>query len=208
MILLLALTHDQLAAVHTLGLGRLAGPRTRTGINHTAHAGIPWAADNDAYLAWNEPRFRRMLDTITGLPGCLFVTSPDIVGDHPATLRRFWDWQPELAGRDLPIAFVAQDGVTPDTIPWEHCAAVFLGGTDTFKLGPDARAVAHAARARGHWLHMGRVNSYRRMRYAHALGCDSIDGTNFARWNKAKLDMGKRWRQATVDQQHFDLENT
>ena len=27
------------------------------------------------------------------------------------------------------------------------------------------------------WVHMGRVNSQRRLRYAHAIGCDSVDGT-------------------------------
>jgi hypothetical protein len=203
-ILLLALTHDQLTAVHAPGLGRLIGPRLRSSPGRTAGMGWPWAADNDAYSDWNDARFRRMLDAIAGIPGCLFVTAPDVVGDHDATLKRFWEWAPEIRLRGLPIAFVAQDGVTPEQIP--DCDAVFIGGTDAFKLSPTAALVASEARRRGAWLHMGRVNSHRRMRYAHQLGCDSIDGTCWARWNGAHLDDGKRWRQAVVDQLLIDLE--
>ena len=33
------------------------------------------------------------------------------------------------------------------------------------------------AKARLKWVHMGRVNSLRRLRYASAIGCDSADGT-------------------------------
>jgi hypothetical protein len=204
-ILLLALTHDQLADVMAPGLGRLLGPRLRSAPAATAAAGWPWAADNDAFSAWDERRYTAMLDAITGLPGCLFVTCPDVVGDHRATMRRFWDHWLDLRDRGLPIAFVAQDGVSIEEVPWDEIASVFLGGTDTFKLGPCGRVIAAEARRRGHWLHMGRVNSHRRMRYAHALGCDSIDGTNWARWNDAHLADGKRWRAATVDQLLLDL---
>ena len=206
MILLLALTHQQLADVYTPGLGRLLGPRLRGHPHLTVKAGWPWAADNDAYSAWNEDRYLRMLGAIAGLPGCLFVTAPDVVGDHHATLERFHRWQPIIRAHNLPVAFVAQDGVTPDTVPWADLDAVFIGGTTEFKLGPDAAQVARETKRRGVWLHVGRVNSLRRMRYCHQLGVDSIDGTNFARWNDSKLDMGKRWRHAAITQLHLELE--
>lgn len=203
-ILLLAMTGDQYAELHQPGLGRLLGPRLCDRAPQTAEL-YPWAADNDAYSDWNEPRFRRMLDTISGLPNCLFVTAPDIVGDHYLTLRRFRFWEVEIHGHGLPVAFVAQNGVSVDTVPWNDCQAVFIGGDDTFKLGPDARAIAKATKTRGHWLHIGRVNSLRRMRYAHALGADSIDGTCFSRWSHTHLPNGVRWRQATVDQLFMEL---
>ena len=33
------------------------------------------------------------------------------------------------------------------------------------------------AKAHGKWVHMGRVNSLKRLQYAAAIGCDSADGT-------------------------------
>ncbi len=36
-------------------------------------------------------------------------------------------------------------------------------------------------------MHMGRVNSARRLRYAHSLGVDSVDGSSWARWRDALL---------------------
>ena len=39
---------------------------------------------------------------------------------------------------------------------------------------------------------MGRVNSHQRLRYARAIGCDSVDGTSFSwfrdRWLGAFLE--------------------
>jgi hypothetical protein len=37
---------------------------------------------------------------------------------------------------------------------------------------------------------MGRVNSARRIRYAASIGCDSVDGTKWARWRDAYLNPG------------------
>jgi hypothetical protein len=37
------------------------------------------------------------------------------------------------------------------------------------------------AKARGKWVHMGRVNSFKRMQYADAIGCDSADGAKMTR---------------------------
>jgi hypothetical protein len=40
------------------------------------------------------------------------------------------------------------------------------------------------ARARGKWVHCGRVNSLRRYRYCEAIGVQSVDGT-FLKWRPA-----------------------
>jgi hypothetical protein len=74
-------------------------------------------------------------------------------------------------------AYVAQNGCR--YIP-AGAKCVFLGGTTEWKLGPEARQVARTAKRLGLWLHMGRVNSHRRLRYAAAIGCDSVDGTYLA----------------------------
>jgi hypothetical protein len=45
---------------------------------------------------------------------------------------------------------------------------------------------------RGKHVHMGRVNTLRRLRYAEAIGVDSVDGTGWVRWRNAHLDSGLR----------------
>lgn len=56
------------------------------------------------------------------------------------------------------------------------CPACRVPITD-WKLGLAARQLVAEAKARGKWVHMGRVNSEKRFRYAAAIGCDSVDGT-------------------------------
>jgi hypothetical protein len=145
--------------------------------------GWKWAADNDAFSAWNADRYRRMLDGIWGTPGCLFVTAPDIVGDARRTLESFEEWYDELNATLLPLALVAQDGLVSEHVPWQRIDALFVGGTSEFKMGEQARALVAEARLREKWVHMGRVNGHQRLRYAKAIGCNSIDGTSFS-WFK------------------------
>ena len=76
-----------------------------------------------------------------------------------------------------PAAFVAQDGIEHTDVPWDEFDCLFIGGATEFKLGAIARRYATEAKRRGKWLHMGRVNSLKRWRYAEAIGCDSVDGT-------------------------------
>ena len=73
-------------------------------------------------------------------------------------------------------AFVLQDGCTPDEIP-EDAYAVFVGGSDRFKLSAEARVCVDSARDLAMWTHMGRVNSRTRLLTAASWGCDSVDGT-------------------------------
>lgn len=186
MILLVTTSHPDCEAY---GCGRLVQPRHYSSIERTAAAGIPWAADNDCYQGLDEPAFRKMLARIAALPGCLFVTAPDIVGDHTATLERWHDWAPIIRAHHLPAAFVLQDGCPAGWHP-PDADAVFIGGTTDYKLGPDAAASVTTAKQRGIWAHMGRVNSDRRLAYAASIGCDSADGTKYARFKKTWLRDG------------------
>ncbi len=174
-------------------LGRLLTPAGWHSVEGLATSGLPWAADNAAFSGFDEPRYTRMIDRIVGRAGCLFVTAPDVVADAKATLKLFRRWRPVLAGKGLPVAFVAQDGQERLRTPWDEIDALFLGGTTDWKLGEGAKALAEEARARGRWLHMGRVNTRKRIRVAHAWGCDSIDGSGFSRWSESKIPKGLRW---------------
>ena len=67
------------------------------------------------------------------------------------------------------------------------------GGATGWKLGPAAADLAGQARNRGKWVHMGRVNSLRRLSYAQAIGCHSVDGTYMAYGPDRNLPTLLRW---------------
>lgn len=184
---MIALLHSApkvLARYRTPNLGVLSSPRRF----YMDVEGWLWAADNDAYSAWDERRYRHMLNRIVDLPGGLFVTLPDIVGNGDATIELMHQWLPELREIGKPVALVAQDGMTASTFPWLQVDAVFVGGTTEFKMGDVAREIVEEAKRRGMWVHMGRVNSHRRIRYAKAIGCDSFDGMRVAWFKDLYLD--------------------
>jgi hypothetical protein len=105
---------------------------------------------------------------------------PDVVADSVTTLDRWRLWLPILRYYGLPPAFVAQDGQVLNAVPWQEVAALFIGGTTHFKE-VEAAPLIREAKARGLWVHAGRVNTLRRMRLMDALGCDSFDGSIFSK---------------------------
>jgi hypothetical protein len=125
---------------------------------------------------------------------CLFAAAPDILGDAAATLRRSRYMLPlirEIAG--LPAALVAQDGLEDLDVPWEDFDVLFLGGSTGWKLGPAAAALTAEAHHRGKLVHMGRVNTRQRLRYAAHIGCDSADGTGMTRAPDKNLTQMLGW---------------
>lgn len=164
-----------LAPYRTENLGVLCSPRRVYG---DELQGWAWAADNDAFSKWDVGRYRALLERVRGREGMLFVTAPDVVGDWMATDRLYGEWASELSG--LPVAYVAQDGLQGQHVPWRHIAALFIGGSTEWKMGAQAARLVREAKDRGKWVHMGRVNSHSRLRYAKSIGCDSIDGTSLS----------------------------
>jgi hypothetical protein len=138
-----------------------------------------WAADNGRYAAPADYTDTGFLDWLARMPAesCLFATAPDVVGDAAATLALSEPMFDRISALGFPVAFVAQDGQESLPVPWDRFDALFIGGTTAWKLGESAAQIAREAKRRGKWVHMGRVNSLRRMRYAESIGCDSADGT-------------------------------
>lgn len=165
-------------------LGRLATPRIWSRITDYPASGLPWAADNDCFQGLDAPAYTRLLDRIASVDRSrfLFVTVPDVVADADATMQRWREWFSQVDTRGLPAAFVLQDGQRPDQIPWDHSAALFIGGSTDYKLGPDAAAIIRQAKARGKWVHVGRLNTEPRLRYFEQLDIDSFDGSQFSRF--------------------------
>ncbi len=187
--LLVTTGHPDMARYAHPNLGRLVQPRHYSSIRATAEAGIPWAADNDCFQGLDEPKFRGMVEAIRDLPGCLFVTCPDVVGNASATIELYHQWRPYLD--QLPVAYVLQDGQEHFPTPaWDDIAAFFIGGSTEFKLGAYAARLVAEAKRRGKWVHMGRVNTAGRIAYARSIGCDSVDGTKYARWKRVWLREG------------------
>jgi hypothetical protein len=126
---------------------------------------------------WDPNRWQDCLDQHMNEPDCLFAAVPDAVSDTDETDRRWRRWASAVSRRGYRCAYVAQDGC--QRIP-AGAEIVFLGGSDKFKLGSEGQQVVKAAHATGRRVHMGRVNTLRRLQYAAWLGCDSVDGTFLA----------------------------
>lgn len=150
---------------------------------------------------------------------CLFVTVPDVlrwvtledgrripIGDAEATLARYAGLVDVVRGAGLPAALVAQDGLDFDAdgvyagaerVAWEDIDAVFVGGSDDYKLGEDAARLCREARRRGLWVHVGRVNSRKRAAIV-ADYVDSVDGTLLA------FGPAANWPRLEAILDHFD----
>jgi hypothetical protein len=122
-----------------------------------------------------------------------FAVAPDVVYDAAATIERSRPWLTEIRSLGIPAAFVAQDGQESLPVPWDEFDVLFVGGSTDWKLGPHARALVAEAKARGKQVHMGRVNSHKRIAYARHIGCDSADGTYIARGPDVNLPKALGW---------------
>ncbi len=159
-----------------------------------------WAMDNGAFSGFDEGAFVRMLERFADSVGCLFVTAPDVVADAAATRARFPFWSRLIRGLGLPVAFVAQDGLEADQVPWDELGALFIGGSTAYKESAEARALLGYAKARGIWTHWGRVNGKRRYELALKSGADSFDGSGFSKWPHTNIPLVAEW-DAQIHQQ-------
>lgn len=142
-----------------------------------------WGADNGCFNdKWVEDEW---IDWLSRLPRerCLFAVSPDVYGDTAESYRRGIEYAPIIREMGFPVAVVAQDGA--ELLAWDFdlMDCVFIGGERTanpkheWKISQGAEDLCHASRSAGKWVHMGRVNSLRRLERARAMGCHSVDGT-------------------------------
>lgn len=164
--------------------------------------GTAWSLDNGCYAAsqrgeaFDGDAFMRLLSLDYWHrhgATCRFVVAPDVVGDAAGTLRLAEHWLPRLGATGFPVAFVGQDGLDHKQVPWEGFAVFFLGGSTAWKLGADARYICAEARARGKRVHMGRVNSLRRMTRGAFMGCHTWDGTYLAYGPKVNSPRLAEW---------------
>ncbi|MEV6523132.1 hypothetical protein AB0M43_14375 [Longispora sp. NPDC051575] len=171
--------------------------------------GVRWCADNavfvdgypgDAkYLAWLRRLAQRADPNLAA-----FATAPDVVCRAAETLARSEPMLDPIRAAGYPVALVAQDGLEDLDVPWTGIDALFLGGSTDWKLGPAAAHLAAEARSRGLWVHMGRVNSHRRLAHADHIGCHSADGTYLRFGPDLNLPNLLHWLDQLEPEQHVD----
>lgn len=164
-----------------------------------------WAMDNGAYSGFEADAFMRMLERFHGMGGCRFVACPDAVGDAYTTLEQWPFWSRVIRGVGFVPALVLQDGMLAAEIPWREVGAVFVGGTTEWKFSPQARDLCGYAKARGLWVHVGRVNSRKRIYEAARMGADSFDGGQYSMFPDRRIPEGVTDAHAASAQQTLTL---
>jgi len=159
---------DRLAHLHSCE--RLAEPKQN----------IPWALDNGVFGAftsgreWSEEPFYSFLDAYSAWKP-IWAVVPDWVGDKERTLILWEKHSPALKAFGVPLAFAAQDGMTPDDVPMD-AEIVFVGGSTSWKWKSLSIWTKNFPR-----VHVGRVNSRRLLEMAEENGAESCDGTGWFR---------------------------
>lgn len=159
--------------------------------------GIYWAIDNQVFGGqFDEEKWLTFLEDVPSAAKltCLFAVAPDVLhrrpdgsvyGDPVATLERSSTYFETLRAMRYRIGFVCQDGATDDLIPWNEIDALFIGGSDEWKLSLACVKLIRKAQRLGLWTHMGRCQARAtlggRFGASVALGIDSSDGTVLVR---------------------------
>ena len=110
----------------------------------------------------------------------------------------------EVPEKDTDQYFIAQDGATKD-LPWGDFDCLFIGGTTNWKLSQSAGDLIAEAKKNHKWVHVGRVNSYRRLNLVSILGADSCDGTFLAFGPDKNLPRLLRWFDYLKEQPSLNL---
>lgn len=156
---------------------------------------MPYALDNGAFGAWSNNRpwdegaYMALLERARAHARPLWAVVPDVVTDKEATLA-MWDvWAPRVKETlpGVPLAFAAQDGMTPKDVPAD-AEVVFIGGSTEWKWRA-ARGFCEAFKR----VHIARVNSERKLWQCYELGAESCDGTGWMRGGEDRLEELERF---------------
>lgn len=160
-------------------------------VKKTMTMGFRYAIDNGAWGChtrgeqWDEKPF---LDLIRKHGADAdFVVVPDIIEGGLESLGRSRKWIGACLDHARECLVPVQDGMAPwDVEPIlieDSRIGIFVGGSTEWKLA-SLGWWGRLTRARGRWLHVGRVNSRMRINSCLAAGADSFDGTSATRYAK------------------------
>jgi hypothetical protein len=160
-------------------VGFLLSPRQGFRKHEALLAEYSWALDCEIFTGrFDWEKYLARVERATEHPGkCRFIVVPDVPGDARETLSSWVRYSPRLRETGLPLAYCAQDGLT--RLPEVEFDVLFIGGTTLWKTGPVAAGIIRDSVSRSIPVHMGRVNTIERLRYAYHLGVSSVDGTRY-----------------------------
>lgn len=125
-----------------------------------------------------------------------WIVLPDIVLGGLRSLDLSLAWLERLRGLPTPLLIAVQNDVHPDDVRsfLSPSVGIFIGGDTSWK---ERTAVewGKVARKRNCYLHMGRVNSARRIAICAAAGADSYDGSSASRYACTVPQLDKATRQ-------------
>lgn len=152
----------------------------RTPLTAYALSGQVYGLDNGCFSKFDKKTWLRLVEDAKQNEYPKFVCAPDIVGDARRTLELFDQFYDVI--KPLPVALVLQDGIGNFAIDWNRVDAVFVGGSDAFKISSEAINACKVAKMLGKWVHVGRVNTAQRINNWMGLA-DSIDGSGISRFD-------------------------
>jgi hypothetical protein len=153
-----------------------------------------WAERNE-HSPFKEDRFLRFVDAIGSRP--LWIVLPDIVCGGLASLDLTLTWLDRMRGHPSILLIAVQNGMTPAMIrPFlSKRVGIFVGGDDSWKM-PSLPIWASLAKEVGCYIHVGRVNTAKRMFACIGQDVDSCDGTSVTQFpcTLPMLDQAARHR--------------
>lgn len=161
--------------------------------------GRPYALDNGAWTAHQQgtdfdiDAFMRAVDKVGEFAE--WIVLPDIVMGGQRSLDLSLSWLEKLAGLPSRLLIAVQNGIEVDDVRsyLNPSVGIFVGG-DTAWKEQTTPTWGSLARRRNCYLHVGRVNSQRRIGICAAAGADSFDGTSVTRYavTMRPLDAARR----------------
>jgi len=155
--------------------------------------------DNGAWTSfnsgepWREDLFRRLVASHG--KKARFIVVPDIVEGGPESLALSIEWLGWCLECCKMALIPVQDGMTDEDVEslLGPRVGVFVGGSTEFKERT-VQSWGRLCRKSGAWLHVGRVNTVRRIKLCIAARADSADGSSGSRFavNIPRLDHARR----------------
>lgn len=172
----------------------------------------PFVLDNGAYTDWTAGRdfqgtkFLRYVEKLEETKTTpAWVVLPDIVAGGLASLSFSLGWMDRLIG--WPCYLAVQDGMgrtqVEQTIRDSPLSGIFVGGTLKWKIAT-GKMWCEVAHREGIKCHVGRVGTYRRVRWAKRIGADSIDSC-LPLWSSGHLAKFLHGINGTHPQQEMEL---
>lgn len=167
------------------------------------HEGFPYALDNGAWSAFTQGRpfdFTAFVGALKKLGrGADWVVLPDVVQGGHASLDLSLRWMRPVLDEAERGLIAVQNGIEAHDVEsfLGPRVGLFVGGSTEWKETTLPLWCALARRV-GCWVHVGRVNTARRIHLCGIAGATSFDGTSASRFSKTLRPLDNARRQLAL----------